>query len=143
MAEIDTLAIKREIMEMPLDERANLVKWINDSILRAKSIEIKAPGGRAAELLSVMEEVTGEKILPGVQRARFVWCRAMVAYWMSAYEAVPGIEIGRQMGLNHSTIRHYIMKMQDVFDYPLMYDDILSQWERFTAEISNTKKITS
>lgn len=122
-------------MEMPIRERESLMGWIHDTIIGEKKIAQKAPIDRASELMSVMEEATGEMVLPGVRRAEYVWSRAMVAYWMRKKEGFSFMEIGRQMGLHHASIRHYIDKMEDALKYPLLYKDVLPKYEDFANNL--------
>ena len=68
------------------------------------------------------------------RESHYVWARTMVAYQMSK-EGYPTIEIGRQMMKNRTTIIHLMKKMQDVFAFPQMYEDVLKMWYKFQKQI--------
>ena len=50
-------------------------------------------------------------------------------------EGYTTIEIGRQMMKNRTTIIHLLKKMQDVFAFPQMYEDVLKIWYKFQKQI--------
>jgi hypothetical protein len=60
----------------------------------------------------------------------------MVAFQMCK-EGYSTTEVGRQMMKDHSTIIHLRNKMQDVFELPQMYGDILEIWNRFQKQIQD------
>ena len=92
---------------------------------------------RCSILMGKMASVLGVQRISYVSRvAVHVWARAMIAYQMFG-EGYTNAEIGRQMMKDHSTITHLRLRMQDVFDLPEAYRDILDIWNKFQERIEN------
>ena len=64
------------------------------------------------------------------------WMRAIVAYQMFR-EGYKVTEIGDQMMKDHSSVSHMTKKMQDVFDMPHMYRDIVDIWNKFQNRLQD------
>ena len=126
--------LKLAVENLSLKDKVELREYLSDMIDSSRRLS-KSPL-RCSILLGTMAAALGwEKPIPYEGREpHFVWARTMVAYQMSK-EGYTTIEIGRQMMKNRTTIIHLLKKMQDVFAFPLMYEDVLKMWYKFQKQI--------
>ena len=123
--------LKLAVENLTLQEKVELREYLSDII---SSGNPRSPL-RCSILLGEMAKVMGRDSIEYVRRdVDLVWARAMVAYQMCK-EGYTTIEIGHQMMKNHSTIIHLRNKMQDVFDMPFAYRDIIETWNEFQKRI--------
>ena len=126
--------LKLAVENLSLKDKVELREFLSEMIYSSRRLS-KSPL-RCSILLGTMAAALGwEKPIPYEGREpHFVWARTMVAYQMSK-EGYTTIEIGRQMMKNRTTIIHLLKKMQDVFAFPLMYEDVLKMWYKFQKQI--------
>ena len=126
--------LKLAVENLSLKDKVELREYLSDMIDSSRRLS-QSPL-RCSMLLGTMAAALGwEKPIPYEGReSHYVWARTMVAYQMSK-EGYPTIEIGRQMMKNRTTIIHLLKKMQDVFAFPLMYEDVLKMWYKFQKQI--------
>lgn len=124
----------KECERLTLKEKVELRERLSDMI---KSTGSGRSPLRCSMLLGDMAAAMGWQTVPYNSReAQYVWARAIVA-WQMCREGYSTGEIGRQMMKDHSTIIHLRNKMQDVFDMPQMYEDVLDMWDKFKRKIDN------
>lgn len=58
--------------------------------------------------------------------------RAVFCYRMRV-SGLSLVDIGKFLGINHSTVHHNYKKVADAFEYPLMYQDIIEMYARFNS----------
>ena len=126
--------LKLAVENLSLKDKVELREFLSDMIDSSRRLS-KSPL-RCSILLGTMAAALGwEHPIPYEGReSHYVWARTMVAYQMSK-EGYTNIEIGRQMMKNRTTIIHLLKKMQDVFAFPLMYEDVLKMWYKFQKQI--------
>ena len=126
--------LKLAVENLSLKDKVELREYLSDMIDSSRRLS-QSPL-RCSMLLGTMAAALGwEKPSPYEGReSHYVWARTMVAYQMSK-EGYTTIEIGRQMMKNRTTIIHLLKKMQDVFAFPLMYEDVLKMWYKFQKQI--------
>ena len=126
--------LKLAVENLSLKDKVELREYLSDMIDSSRRLS-QSPL-RCSMLLGTMAAALGwEKPIPYEGReSHYVWARTMVAYQMSK-EGYTTIEIGRQMMKNRTTIIHLLKKMQDVFAFPLMYEDVLKMWYKFQKQI--------
>ena len=126
--------LKLAVENLTLKDKVELREYLSDMIDSPRRLS-QSPL-RCSILLGTMAAALGwEHPIPYEGReSHYVWARTMVAYQMSK-EGYTTIEIGRQMMKNRTTIIHLLKKMQDVFAFPLMYEDVLKMWYKFQKQI--------
>jgi len=130
----EMMTLTQQFLGLPYRDRINLCNQLRDSILLERSEKRHAEKTRADILLGYIGEVIGEPVPVNCRVAKYVWARAMVAYQLSK-EGFSTIESGLMMGKNHATIIHLRNKMQDAFDYPHAYMDIIELWQKFQNKL--------
>lgn len=126
--------LKLAVENLSLKDKVELREYLSDMINSSRRLS-RSPL-RCSILLGTMAAALGwEHPIPYEGReSHYVWARAMVAYQMSQ-EGYHTIEIGRQMMKNRTTIIHLLKKIQYVFDFPHMYEDVLQMWYKFQKQI--------
>ena len=126
--------LKLAVENLSLKDKVELREFLSDMIDSSRRLS-QSPL-RCSILLKTMAAALGwEHPIPYEGReSHYVWARTMVAYQMSK-EGYTTIEIGRQMMKNRTTIIHLLKKMQDVFAFPQMYEDVLKMWYKFQKQI--------
>ena len=126
--------LKLAVENLSLKDKVELREYLSDMIDSSRRLS-QSPL-RCSMLLGTMAAALGWELpIPYEGReSHYVWARTMVAYQMSK-EGYTTIEIGRQMMKNRTTIIHLLKKMQDVFAFPLMYEDVLKMWYKFQKQI--------
>ena len=126
--------LKLAVENLSLKDKVELREFLSDMINSSRRLS-RSPL-RCSILLGTMAAALGwEHPIPYEGReSHYVWARTMVAYQMSK-EGYTTIEIGRQMMKNRTTIIHLLKKMQDVFAFPQMYEDVLKMWYKFQKQI--------
>ena len=126
--------LKLAVENLSLKDKVELRENLSDMI--DSSMRLSQSPLRCSILMGTMAAALGwEHPIPYEGReSHDVWARTMVAYQMSK-EGYTTIEIGRQMMKNRTTIIHLLKKMQDVFAFPQMYEDVLEMWYKFQKQI--------
>ena len=126
--------LKLAVENLSLKDKVELREYLSDMIDSSRRLS-QSPL-RCSILLETMAAALGwEHPIPYEGReSHYVWARTMVAYQMSK-EGYTNIEIGRQMMKNRTTIIHLLKKIQDVFAFPQMYEDVLKMWYKFQKQI--------
>ena len=126
--------LKLAVENLSLKDKVELREFLSDMIDSSRRLS-QSPL-RCSMLMGTMAAALGwEHPIPYEGReSHYVWARTMVAYQMSM-EGYPTIEIGRQMNKNRTTIIYLLKKIQDVFDLPYMYEDVLQMWYKFQKQI--------
>ena len=121
--------------DLSLQDMVELREYLSDMINSSRRERTPL---RCSILLGEMAKAMGwEQPIPYESRESLhVWARAMVAFQMCK-EGYSTTEVGRQMMKDHSTIIYLRNKMQDVFELPQMYGDILEIWNRFQKQIQD------
>lgn len=124
------MTLRERCLSLSYNERLNMCIALLDSVIQ------KRPpiGNRAKTLLSCMEDILGEPVPVGSRKANHVWARAFVTHQL-LQEGFTVNEIARMMDMNHGSIIHLRAKMQDALDYPLMFNDIITLWDKFQKTI--------
>jgi hypothetical protein len=89
---------------------------------------------RCSYLMEEMRKVTGRPVSMSHRNPDDVWARTMVAYQM-ILEGYSLTEIGHQMLKGHCAIIHLRDKMQDAFELPHIYGDVIATWDKFQKRI--------
>ena len=129
----------KEALNMSPDERVELC----DSYIRAIATEIIDNSGmrfeeeNKAELLEngvkVIEDLFGVDVRNNKSRVREVAdLRAIYCYRMRN-AGVSLSDIGRFLGIDHSTVHHGCKKVSDALDYPLIYSDLVERYTLFNS----------
>lgn len=128
--------LKLAVENLSLKDKVELREYLSDMINSSRRLS-QSPL-RCSILLGTMAAALGwEHPIPYEGReSHYVWARTMVAYQMSK-EGYTTIEIGRQMMKNRTTIIHLLKKIQDVFAFPQMYEDVLKMWYKFQKQIEH------
>lgn len=127
--------LKRMCRNLPLKEQVELREFLTREIASAKGKWITKSQFRCSILFRDVGIVMGKDRISYDSRAKAdVWARTMVAYQM-ILEGYTTLEIGVQMGKDHSSVTWMKKKMQDVFDMPVAYRDILEIWDKFQERI--------
>ena len=101
------------------------------------TVNLIGAGGTGSKVLTaLMEETIGETIPSKSRETRFVWARAMVVYQLRQ-EGFTLMEIGRMMGMHHSSVFHLEGKMKDALMYSFAYRDVIDIWKQFQNRINN------
>lgn len=127
--------LKLACENLSLQDKVELREYLSDMINSSRSVS-QSPL-RCSILMGEMAKVVGKETIGYLSReADEVWARTMVAFQMCK-EGYSTTEVGRQMMKDHATIIHLRNKMQDVFELPQMYGDILEIWNRFQKQIQD------
>ena len=128
--------LKHAVENLSFKDKVELREYLSDMIDSSRRLS-QSPL-RCSILLGTMADALGwEHHIPYEGReSHYVWARTMVAYQMSK-EGYTTIEIGRQMMKNRTTIIHLLKKIQDVFAFPQMYEDVLKMWYKFQKQIEH------
>lgn len=86
-------------------------------------------GERYLQVLSVAERASGVRLTES-REAGNALIRSIVAYRL-VKEGYHYSEIGKAMGRNHSTISHYVRKVENMLSVPLAYRREVQQFKRF------------
>lgn len=93
---------------------------------------------RYAAVLSAAEQAVGQKMIHGSRDAASVTIRRFISYFLRSdgwtLEAIGGC-----LGLNHSTVSHYIRVMDDCLSQPVFYADEIRMYVRFVELLRNEK----
>lgn len=130
-----TERLKKFCSHLTLKEKVQVRDYLSASI-SLDSGGSKSPI-RCSILMRDAAAVIGQDDIPTISRIPIhVWARTMVVYQMSM-EGYTTIEIGDQMGKNHSSIIHMRNKMQDALSLPKAYGDIIDIWKQFQNKIQD------
>lgn len=120
---------------LTLADKVKLMEHLSDMINSSR--RQRPTPLRCSILMGEMAKVMGKESIGYESRdGDDVWARTMVAYQMLR-EGYSTLEIGRQMVKDHSTITYLKKKMQDVFDLPEAYGDILEIWYNFQKKLQD------
>lgn len=125
--------IKRYILSLTLEERCEMLQMLQESIIR------NVRKGRSDEdhflsLLSTMEGVVGEDILDGSRKDVKVIARSFLAYQLSR-DGYTEYQIGRLLGMDHSSINYLKRKAKEIIDAPAFNRDAFQIWQQFQKHI--------
>ncbi len=93
---------------------------------------------RLAVVLPIAEHVVGRK-MDGSRKSDNVAIRRMVAFRLKE-EGFRNYHIGQAMGMNHSTILHYVRTMENAFDEPIFYAGDIRQYVRFKDAVEEADR---
>lgn len=128
--------LQERCLDLPYIDRLNLCEALWKSILQERQDGRPTPADRGEILLREIGEIVGEPVLVKSRKAILTWARAMVAYQLLK-EGYSTTEAGRAIGRDHSTIIHLRDRMEDVFDYPVFYKDVIELWITFQKRIQD------
>lgn len=115
--------IIRNAAKLTNEERVDLAKRILEDTPVPDVVK------RFAVILPIAEDIVGRK-MGNSRDSDNVTIRRMVAYRLKE-EGFRHYHIGQAMGVNHSTVLHYIRTMEDAFDEPIFYAGDILQYARF------------
>ena len=122
----------RKALDLPVEERVSLISILQASLRRHPH----GNGNRAGELLDIIGDIYGCDIPLRSRKAEYVWARAMVVYQLRQ-EGFTLMEIGRMMGMHHSSVFHLEGKMKDALMYSFAYRDVIDIWKQFQNRIQD------
>ena len=129
------LTLTDQCLALPYELRMSLAHLLIDS-LQVKPVFDARYSNRAGELLCVLENIFGEKLNFDSREKNCAWAKAMISYQMTK-EGFTTLEVGRQMGLDHSTIIHNRDKMETALSLSYAYRDIINIWNQFQNYLQN------
>lgn len=125
---------KEQIDRMSYRDKVELCRILLKDIKREK-IRMDGASFRGKILMSYMMRTLGWDRLPSKSReSQFVWARSMVAVQLLS-EGYSLTQVGAVMDKGNSAVINMRRKMQDAFDLPEAYRDILELWNRFQQNI--------
>jgi hypothetical protein len=130
------MTLQDRCLGLPYLERLNLCSALQESILQERMERRHPRPSRCGVLTALMEETIGETIPSKSRETRFVWARAMVVYQLRQ-EGFTLMEIGRMMGMHHSSVFHLEGKMKDALMYSFAYRDVIDIWKQFQNRIQD------
>lgn len=126
--------IKRLLLSLTMQERCEIVQMLQESIIRCVR-EKKIQGeDYFLSLLSTMEGVVGEDILDGSRKDVKVIARSFLAYQLSR-DGYTEYQIGRLLGMDHSSINYLKRKAKEIIDAPAFNRDAFQIWQQFQKHI--------
>lgn len=130
----------RERQEQIVRSAAKLTQAEREAIAERilEETPIQAVDKRYAKLLGIAEEVMDHTMLRTRDWTN-VAIRRMVAFRMKE-EGIRLTDIARAMGMNHSTILHYVHQMKDMFDEPIFYAGDIRKYIKFTESVEEADR---
>lgn len=102
-------------LQMPIEERVELCKYLQDSIITEKRMGI--PMSRPGLYLRIMSEILGVYEIPlKCRKTEYTWARYIIAYQLLD-EGMTEVEVGRHLGKDHSSVNHMKHKMEEALMY--------------------------
>ena len=89
---------------------------------------------RCRELIDIAQDVTGRVINKRSRKNEDVFVRCYVASRM-VEEDYTKSEIGRALGMSHSSIDFYVKKLNDILAMPLMFVKEVAQYKEFRSRL--------
>lgn len=129
-----------------LDERANklaaeeatlqnMFKELRDEMKKQQAVKGKIPcNERTRQLIGYAEHSVGHK-LEDSRKYENVIIRNFVAYQLRL-EGYSYGEIGKAMGVNHSTVVHYYKKMMDILSLPNVFNSEIRLYNSFVDQVN-------
>lgn len=127
--------IVRNAIKLPYQDRAKVAQRILD---QPEDGQKESARKRYALLLSVAEEVFERKMTRS-RSMNDVMIRRFIAYKMRK-EGYYLVDIAKAMGMDHSTIVHYVKQMKDCFDEPIFYAGDIALYMRFSEYVEDESK---
>ena len=129
MAERLTPYLRRRVLGLPLADRMALLEE-----LRGTMLERPDPAIRLAYLVNKMQEAAGLDPLARKRDRPAVTARYILAF-VARREGFSQTLIGTTMGLDHSSISYAEKRTREMFDYPEMYKDEISLYNKFVESL--------
>lgn len=96
------------------------------------------PENEACRYVRMLSAIVGRNVLERSRRPVFVWARNMISYQM-VKDGYGVTDIGRCLGLHHSTIIYAVGQVREMLKIPTMYREETRIWERFQEMLSLEK----
>lgn len=90
----------------------------------------------ADRYVGLMKDIAGEDVMERTRRRHVVLCRMIVAYRLMQ-DGVTISDIGRVLGVDHSTVHHYREQMTNMLGMAYVYRYEAKLWEAFNQAIES------
>ena len=94
---------------------------------------------RYNDLVEAAEKAVGCE-LDWTRKTGSVTIRRFVAYRLTKDGYSPS-DIARAMGVNHSTVHHYVRMMEDEFDFPSVFRNDIAMYQRFSELVNDLEQV--
>lgn len=128
---------RRQVLELPLEDRLELIRDIERSLGDPQDGE-----ERLAGLGTVLGELTGADLRERCRRKDLVRARAVFVAVARA-EGYSQLCISRYLGLNHSTVCYLEKRMTEAFTMPGQFGDYIDLYNSFTQKLILWKRNNS
>lgn len=128
MYNLDGILI-RECLELRQDHKKRLIDILQDSMKIDESDD-----SRFQTLLTIAKELCGCGILTATIEPKSSLGRNMIAYQLRK-EGYSSTHIGRLLKRNHSTVCAMIAKINDLIEYPNVFVDEETIWNKFQEKL--------
>lgn len=108
---------------------------VAERILDVKDEPVLNAGDRCAALVAVAEQVLGCG-LDDTRKESSVRIRRFVA-WRMRQEGYTFNDIAKPMGVDHSTVHHYVKVMRDEFEMPSVFRNDIGMYHTFNETINS------
>lgn len=116
----------QQCLLLPTDEKQALISFISSSLDK----EQEDAASRFFTLYKAATSIVGDGILTDSRMRELVIGRMMIVYQMRQ-EGYTLHMIGRHLGRNHSSVYNLEKRMEDVLNYPKIFQSEIQQWDRF------------
>lgn len=118
--------LMQQCLLLPTDEKQALISFLSSSLDK----EQEDVSSRFFALYKAATSIVGDGILTDSRMRELVIGRMMIVYQMRQ-EGYTLHTIGRHMRRNHSSVYNLEKRMEDVLNYPKIFQSEIQQWNRF------------
>ena len=126
--------IVRTAAKLPPEDRQRVA----ERILDVKDEHVCNARDRYETLVKAAEATLGCKI-DQTRKASSVTIRRFVS-WRMREEKYTFYDIARAMGVDHSTVHHYVRMMRDEFDLPSIFRNDLGLYQSFNDHVEQVRQ---
>ena len=118
--------LMQQCLLLPNDEKQALISFISSSLDK----EQEDSASRFFTLYKVATSIVGDGILTDSRMRELVIGRMLIVYQMRQ-EGYTLQVIGGHLGRNHASVYNLEKRMEDVLNYPKVFQSEIQQWDRF------------
>ena len=118
--------LMQQCLLLPTDEKQALISFLSSSLDK----EQEDAASRFFTLYKAATSIVGDGILTDSKMRELVIGRMLIVYQMRQ-EGYTLQVIGGYLGRNHSSVYNLEKRMEDVLNYPNIFQSEIQQWNRF------------
>ena len=122
--------LRRRVLKLSIEDRLALRHEIDRSLSEPLSDRL----ARLSSMVEVMKETSELDVLERNRRADYVRARVVLCF-VAKQEGFSQHEVGKALGLNHSTVCYHEKVMDKALSLPGQYADYINLYNKFTNAI--------